>query len=87
MKMFIETPFGYCPFAWIFRSRIVNMNINHLHERTLRIVCKDYISSFEDLRERDKSVTIHHWNIQSLGIELLKVKQNLSNSILCNISM
>lgn len=71
----------------MFHGKIVNREINHSHERSLRIVYKDYTSSFEDLRERHKSVTIHHWNIQSLGIELLKVKQNLSNSILCNISM
>ena len=53
---------------------------NHLHERDLRIFYKDYTSSFEDLF-KDKSVTIHHRNIQSLAIELFKVKQNLSNSM------
>ena len=40
---------------------------------------------FEDLLKRDNSVTIHHRIIQSLAIKLFKVKQNLSNSILCNI--
>ena len=40
MKMFIETPFGYCPFTWMFRSRIVNMNINHLHERAYELFIK-----------------------------------------------
>ena len=69
----------------MFHGRIVNKKINHLHERALRIAYKDYIGSFEDLLKRDKSVTIHHRNIQSLAIELFKVKQNLSNSVLCNI--
>ena len=68
----------------MFHGRIVNKKINHLHE-SARIVYKDYISSFEDLLKRDKSVTVHHRNIQSLAIELFKVKQNLSNSMLCNI--
>ena len=86
MKTFIESQFGYCPLVWMFHGRIVNKKINHLHERALRIVYKDYYtSSFEDFLERDNSVTIHHRNIQSLPIELLKVKQNLSNSLLCNI--
>ena len=80
MKTFIESQFGYCPL-----NRIVNKKINHLHERALRIVYKDYISFFEDLLKRDKSVTIHHRNIQSPAIELFKVKQNLSNSVLSNI--
>ena len=85
MKTFIEWQFGYCPLIWMFYGIIVNKKINHLHERALRIVYKDYISSFEDLLKRDKSVTIHHRNIQLLAIELFKVKQNLSNSMASNI--
>ena len=81
MKTFIESQFSYCPLIWMFHGRIVNKKINHLHERALRIVYKDYISSFEDLLKKDKSVTIHHKDIQSLT----KVKQNLSNSMLSNI--
>ena len=56
-----------------------------MHEKALRNVYKVYTSSFEDLLKRDNSVTIHHRNIQSLAIELFKVKQNLSNSMLNNI--
>ena len=69
----------------MFHGIIVNKKINHLHERALRIVCKNYTSSFENLLKRDNSVTIHHRNIQPLAIELFKVKQNLSNAMLCNI--
>ena len=69
----------------MFHGIIVNKKINHLHEKALRIVCKNYTSFFENLLKRDNSVTIHHRNIQPLAIELLKVKQNLSNAMLCNI--
>ena len=82
MKTFIESQFGCCPLVWMFHGRIVNKKINPLHERALRIVYKDYISSFEDLLKRNKSVTIQHRNIQSMAIALFKVKQNLSNSML-----
>ena len=68
-----------------FVTTKVSKRINHLHERALRIVFKDYIIPFEDLLKRDKSATIPHRNIQSLVIELFKVKQSLSNSLLCNI--
>ena len=85
MKTFIESQFGYCPLIWMLNGRIVNKKINHLDQRILHIVYKDYISSFENLLKRDKSVTIHHRNIQSMAIELFKVKQNLSNSMLSNI--
>ena len=69
----------------MFQGRIVNKKINPLHKRALRNVYKDYISPFEDLPKRDKSVTIHHKNIQSLAIELFKVNQNLYNPMLSNI--
>ena len=85
MKTFIESQFGYCPLIWMFHSRGVNNKINHLHERLLGIVYKDNISSLEDLLQRDKSFPIHQRNIQSLGIELFKVKGNLSNNIMYDI--
>ena len=69
----------------MFHCKIVNEKINHLRERARRIVYKNCSSSFENLLKRDTSVTIHHRNTQSLPIQLFKVKQNLSNSLLCNI--
>ena len=85
MKAFIESQFSYCPLIWMFHSGVVNNKINHLHERSLQIIYKDNISSFEDLLKKDRSFTIHQRNIQSLAIELFKVKGNLSNNITYHI--
>ena len=68
MEAFIESQFGYCSLIWMFHSRSINNKINHLHERSLRIVYKDNISSFEDLLKKDRSFTIHQSNTQSLAI-------------------
>ena len=76
--MLIESQFGYCNLIWMFHGRIVNKKINHLHERALRIVYKDYISSFQDLLKRDKSVTIHHSNVQSLAKNYSKLSEIFS---------
>ena len=69
----------------MFYSRKANSKINHVHERSLRIVYKDNISSFEELPKKDKSFCIHYRNIQSLAIKLFMIKSNLCNRILCDI--
>ena len=71
-KAFIESQFGYCPLIWMFCGRNLNNRINHLHERSLRIVYNDYESSFQELLELDNSVSNHHRNIRLLAIDYLK---------------
>ena len=85
MKAFIKLQFGYCPLIWVFHTSGVNNKVDHLHERSLRIVYKNNISSFEELFKTNKSFTIHQRNILSLAIELFKVKGNISNNIIYDI--
>ena len=85
LKSFVEAQFGYCPLVWMFHGREINRKINHIHERSLRIVYRDYNSSFKDLLKKDNSVCIHRRNIQSLAVELFKVKENLSNTIMSDV--
>ena len=81
-KSFFESQFKYCPLTWMFYSRKTNNRINKLHERALRLVYSDYESTFEDLLTKDGSFTVHHYNIQTLAIELYKVYNNISQTIL-----
>ena len=82
MRAFIHSQFGYCPLVWIFHSRELNRRINRIHERALRVVYSDDISSFKLLLERDKSFTVHERNIQTLAIEMFKVVNDLSPEIM-----
>ena len=52
MKAAIASEFGYCPLLWMFHSGKLNSRINKLHERVLRIIYQDYISSFTELLEK-----------------------------------
>ena len=59
--------------------------MNRIQERALRIVCKDYVSTFSQLLEKDSSVSIHIRNLQVLATEIFKARNNLSPPILQNI--
>ena len=61
----------------MFHGRQINDKTNKLHERALRVVYNDTITSFEELLVKDKTFTIHHQNIQSLAIEMYKAVSNL----------
>ena len=64
----------------MFYSRKTNNRINKLHERPLRLVYRDYESTFEDLLTKDGSFTVHHYSIQTLATELYKVYNNISQT-------
>ena len=73
MKAFVGSQFGYCPLIWMFHLRGLNNKIKLIHERALRISYKDKTSIFQELLEKDISVSIRHRNVQKLAIEIYKV--------------
>ena len=54
-------------------------------EILLRLIQNDKLSSYEELLEKDVSVSVHHRNIQSLAIEMLQIKHGQSREIVTNI--
>ena len=85
MKAFIMSQFSYCPLVWMCHSRTLNSKINKLHEKALRLVYDDRHSTFKELLNIDKSVTIHHKNLQVLATELYKVHHGLSTELMNDI--
>ena len=73
MNAFFRSQFNYCPLIWMCYNRSLNRRINRLHERCLRIIYSDKEFSFDELLDKDESVSIHHPNIQKLGIEMFEV--------------
>ena len=62
----------------MFHSRSINNKINRLHERVLRIVYNDFKSSFKNLLEKDRTVSIHVKNLQKRATEMFKISKNFS---------
>ena len=71
-------PFSYGLRVWMCCSRKNNNKISRLHEKCLQIVYNDKQFSFNELLEKDASVSIHMNNIQILATEMYKLINNLS---------
>ena len=78
----MESQFKYCLIVWMFHSRFTNNKIHRLHERALRIVYVDDVSTFDQLLAMDKSFCIHHQNILRLLIEIYKALHDISGNSL-----
>ena len=63
-------------------NRTYDNKTNRLIERCLRLTYNNKCSSFEDLLEKDNSVSIHHKNLQALAIEMFKVHTKTSPEIM-----
>ena len=84
-KAFIILQFNYCPLVWMFHTQQLNNRINSLNEKALRVAYQDRNSSFSELLNLDKSVSIHYRNIKYLLTEIYKVKMGLSPPIMSDI--
>ena len=71
--------------VWMTQSKALNNRINGLYKRTLSLVCNDFLSSFSELLEKDKSIPIRHRNLQTLAYEIFKIKNNMAPEILTEI--
>ena len=78
MNVFILLQFGCSPLVWMIHSDKLNSRINNIHERSLRIVFRDYKSTFQQLLKQNKSVSIHQINLRILTTDIFKTKNVLN---------
>ena len=78
LNSFITSHFSCCLIVWMCHNRKLNERINHIQERALRVVCKDFNSSFQELLIEDNSLNINHRNLQKLITEIFKIKNGFS---------
>ena len=81
MKSFVASQFSYCPLIWMFQSRRLHNKMNSIHERALSITYQDNTPTFQELLNKDNSVSIHHRNGQVLGNSLRSVSRNPKRNI------
>ena len=71
MKTLIQSQFNYCSLTCMFHNRTLNNKINKLHESALRLVHKNDDLTFQELLDKDNSITMHDRNLQRLAVEML----------------
>ena len=69
----------------MFHNRHLNNKKNSIHERALRITYQDHIFIFQELLNKDNSISIHHRNLQVLATEMFKIHRGMSPDILREI--
>ena len=67
------------------QNKSINKNINNSHERALSLIYCDYSINFQELFQRDNSVTIHQKNIPALAIMMYKAVNNIAPTIVSEL--
>ena len=62
MSVFLLSQLSYYLLVWMHQRRIKNNIMNHLHKQYLKTACYDKHSPFENLLEKNNSVTINQGN-------------------------
>ena len=65
----------------MFFSKTSNNTINKIHERTLRLILNNRKSEFDTLLENKNDTCNHHRNIQTLMVEIYKIKNDMNPPI------
>ena len=66
----------------MFCSRTLNNMIKRVHERDLRVILCDDLSDYESLLQNNRDISSLYKNIQSLTIEIFKIKNELALPIM-----
>ena len=85
MNALFRSQFSYCPLVWMWHSRTLNNKINRLHERCLRIGYNDKLSSFQNLLDQDRSVSVNTRDLQTFAVETCKVSKGIAPKIFADI--
>ena len=75
---------NYYLLVWMFHDQGLNTKIDGIYERSGRSVYGDNKYSFEELRQKGKSMKIHHKNLQVLATEIYKVTHGVSPHLINN---
>ena len=84
-KSFVMSNFTYCPLTWHFCGRQNNEKMEKIQERALRILYRDYESTYQELIERAHTTTVFLARLKTMALEVFKCVQALNPPCLNNL--
>ena len=85
MNAYIKSLFNYCPLVWMFCYRLIMHKMNKIHERSLRLLLKNYKDDFQDLLRCSGDISIHQRCINFLLTEVYKYIHGRSPEIMNDV--
>ena len=82
INAYIKPLFNYYPLVWMFCYRRIMHKMNEIHERSLRLLLKNYKGDFQDLSRSSDDIWIYQKCVNSLLPEVYKYIQGLSPKII-----
>ena len=71
-QSFVSSNFNYCPLVWHFCGKTNNNKLEKIQERALRIINKDYNSTYENLLDISNTPTLLISRLRTLLCEIFK---------------
>ena len=75
---FVSSNFNYCPTTWHFTSKSSTMKIEKVHKAALRVVYKDYTTSYSGLLDMSNRTPPFLARLKGLLVEVIKCIRGLN---------
>ena len=82
INAYTKSLFNYCPFVWMFCYRRIMRKMKKIHDRTLRLLLKNYNDDFQYFLRSSGDISIHQRCINSLLTEVYKYIHGLFPEIM-----
>ena len=79
---FVKSNFKYCPMVWHFCGKVNNDKIDKIQHRALKIIYKDYVSSYEDLMLKGNVPAMLNKRLQGILREVFKSIKGINSKCL-----
>ena len=80
---FIDSQFNYAPLIWMFCRKGLNLKMQKIHHKTLKVIYQ-YNNTYKELLELSETVSIHQRHLRFLVAEVYKSISYLNPKFMCS---